>query len=373
MEPALQLGHLLLAPDERRGHRRARQHPAGGEDDGSPEVLVAELGPVPAERFRDVPGALRPLLGVLREALEDGGLQLLAHVRAEGPERLRQLVDDPVEDGLDLSRERRLSGEALVEDRAERVDVRPAVERPGGDLLRAEVRDRSDERSRLRQAVLARRERQAEVHHAGPDVARFVARRHDVLGLDVPVDDAAGVAVVERLGDLRPDVEDVAQPERALAKELPEVRRRQHGHHEEERPLVPAEVVNRHDGRVVHLRHDLGLALEALLGVLREVSGRNELDGDVPVQDRVLRAVDDAHPAPAQFGEDFVPIREPGSDQDFVLICLRRRPRLCLNSAATGSEGPDPQSSSSGRLSPFGFFTSSFVVAVFPAAAISTV
>ncbi len=93
-----------------------------------PEVLLVELAPVAPERLGEVPGALRPLLRVLREALEDGGLQLLAHVGAERPHRLRQLVDDAVEDGLHLAREGRLAREALVEDRPERVDVRAPVE-----------------------------------------------------------------------------------------------------------------------------------------------------------------------------------------------------------------------------------------------------
>ncbi len=73
---------------------------------------------------------------------------------------------------------------------------------------------------------------------------------------------------------------------------------------------MPPEVVDRHDGRVVHLRDDLGLALEALLGVLREVPGRDQLDRDVAVQDGVLRAVDDAHPAAPQLGEDLVAVGE---------------------------------------------------------------
>ncbi len=314
VEPALQLGHLLLAPDERRRRGRARQHPAGREDDGPPEVLLAELAPVPPERLGEVPGALRPFLGILREALEDGGLQLLAHVGAERPHRLRQLVDDAIEDGLHLARERRLARETLVEHRPERVDVRAPVERPRGDLLGAEVDDGPDERPGLREAVLGRREREAEVHHPGADVARVVARRHDVLGLDVAVDDAAGVAVVERVGDLRPDVEDVAEAQRALAEELPQVRGREHRHDEEQRPLVPPEVVDRHDGGVVHLRDDLGLALEALLGVLREIPGRDQLDRDVAVQDRILRAVDDAHSAAPQLGEDLVAVGELRSD-----------------------------------------------------------
>ena len=320
VEPALQLGHLLLAPDERRRHGRARQHPAGREDHGPPEILVAELAPVPPERLGEVRGALRPFLGILREALEDRGLQLLAHVGAERPHRLRQLVDDAIEDRLHLSRERRLAGEALVEHRPKRIDVRAPVERPRRDLLGAEVDDGPDERPGLREAVLARREREAEVHHPGADVTRLVARRHDVLGLDVAVDDASGVAVVERVGDLRPHVEDVAEAERALAEELPQVRGSEHRHDEEERSLVPPEVVDRNDGRVVHLRDDLGLPLEALFGVLREVPGRDQLDRDVAVQDRVLRAIDDAHPTAPKLGEDLVAVGELRSDHRHRLI-----------------------------------------------------
>ena len=45
-------------------------------------------------------------------------------------------------------------------------------------------------------------------------------------------------------------------------------------HHEEERALVAAEVVDRDDRRVVHLRDDLRLALEALLELRREVAAR---------------------------------------------------------------------------------------------------
>ncbi len=322
VEPALQLGHLLLTPDERGRHGRARQHPAGREDDGAAELLVAELAPVAPERLGEVPGPLRPLLGVLREALEDGGLQLLAHVGAEGPHRLRQLVDDAIEDRLHLAREGGLAREAFVEHRPERVDVRAPVERPRRDLLGAEIDDGPDQRPGLGQAILARREGEAEIHDPGPDVAGVVARGHDVLGLDVAVDDAAGVAVIERVGDLRPDVEHVAEAQRPLAQKLAEVRVREHRHDEEERSLVPPEVVDRHDGRVVHLRDDLGFPLESLLGVLREIPGRDELHGDVAVQDRILRAIDDTHPAAPQLGKDLVAVGELCTDH----ACAAARP-----------------------------------------------
>ena len=85
---------------------------------------------------------------VLLEAAQEDVLELLADLGAERARRLRDLVDDPVEDGLHLAREGRLADEALVEHDAERVDVGAAVEGPRSDLLGREVRDRAHERAR---------------------------------------------------------------------------------------------------------------------------------------------------------------------------------------------------------------------------------
>ena len=118
----------------------------------------------------------------------------------------------------------------------------------------------------LGQARLGGRVREAEVHHADAHArAAFLARDHDVGRLDVAVDDAARVAVVEGLGDLDPDVDDLAEAQRLVADQAQQGRPADQRHDEEERALVPAEVVDRDDGRVVHLGDDLRLALEALL------------------------------------------------------------------------------------------------------------
>ena len=248
MKPPLQLGDLLLAPDERGGRRlRSFQRPAPCQHHGARVLVLVQLGAISAQRFGQVAGPLRPLFGVLLQALEDDRLELLADVGSERPQGAGKLVGDAVEHGLHFTRERRLSREALIEDCPQRIRVRPAVEAPRCDLLRAEVRHGAHERPGLREAVLGRCEREAEVHHARANVASLLAGGHDVLGLDVAVDDAAGVAVVERVGDLHPDVEDVAELQRAVAEKLPKVRVRQHRHDEEERPVVPPEVVDRHD------------------------------------------------------------------------------------------------------------------------------
>ena len=81
---------------------------------------------------------------------------------------------------------------------------------------------------------------------------------------------------------------------------------------------MPAEVVDRDDGRVVHLRHQLRLALEALLGLGAQLGRRNQLDGDVAIEPRVAGAVDDPHAAAAQFRDDLVTICETLTDH----MCL---------------------------------------------------
>ena len=147
------------------------------------------------------------------------------------------------------------------------------------------------------------------------DAGALLARDHDVRGLDVAVDDAARVAVVERVGDLDPDVHDLAEVQRLVPDQPQQVRALRDGHDEEERALVPPEVVDRHDRRVVHLGDELGLALEALLDLGRQVRRGDELDRDLAVQERVARAVDDAHAAASELPEDLVAVGELRADQ----------------------------------------------------------
>jgi hypothetical protein len=228
-------------------------------------------------------------------------------------------VNDPIDDGLRLSREGRFADQALIEHRSERVDVGAAVEAVAGDLLRTQVRERADERARARHAAFRLCAGQSEVHHAHAAPA-VLARHHDVFGFDVAMDDAARVAVVEGLGDLDADVEDVAEPT-VLAQEPAQVGALNQRHHEVQRVFVAAEVVDGDDGRVVHLGDQLRLALEALLGFGAELRGRDQLDRDVSVQPRIACAVDDAHPTASELRDDLVPVSQPCSEH---LTCSPR-------------------------------------------------
>ena len=224
-------------------------------------------------------------------------------------------MHDPIQDRLDLAREWRLADETFVEDHAQRIDVGSPVEGPRGDLLGRKVGDGSHERAGLGQARFGRRVRQTEVHHADADGCAFFPGDHDVGRLDVPVHDTARVAVVQSVGDLNPDVHDVAQTQRLVAQQPEQIGPADDGHDEEERAVGTSQVVDRDDRRVIHLGHELRFALEALFELGREVSRRDQLDGDLAIEQRIAGLVDDAHAAATELGDQLVAVRETGSDQ----------------------------------------------------------
>ena len=78
---------------------------------------------------------------------------------------------------------------------------------------------------------------------------------------------------------------------------------------------MAAEVVDRDDGGVIHLRDDLRLAEEPLLHLRRQVVRGDELDGDVAVEEGISGPVDDAHASAAELPQDLVPVGEFRVDQ----------------------------------------------------------
>ncbi len=178
-----------------------------------------------------------------------------------------------------------------------------------------EVGDGAHERPGLGQARLRRGMGQSEVHDAHAHGRTLLPRDHDVGGLDVPVHDAAGVTVVEGVGDLDADVHDVAQAQRLVSQEAQQVHAADDGHDEEERAFVASQIVDRHDRGVVHLGHELGLALKAFLELCRQVVRGDELDGDLAIEERVFRSINHTHAAAAELGDELVAIRQPRSDQ----------------------------------------------------------
>ncbi len=111
-----------------------------------------------------------------------------------------------------------------------------------------------------RSPVLGRQLREAEVEH----LHRAAAREEDVGRLDVAMQDAFGVRRVERVGDLRRDVEHVPQIERPSRQPPIERLAVEQLHREIELAFVLVEAVDRADVRMIERRRGARFAAEAL-------------------------------------------------------------------------------------------------------------
>ena len=110
-----------------------------------------------------------------------------------------------------------LAAPALVERQGQRVDVGLGARRAALGLLGGHVGERADDVAGRGQGRRVGEAGDAEVHQLGARLA--VLGDEDVLRLDVAVDDAARVGVVERLAEIGADLADLAVAERALAAE----------------------------------------------------------------------------------------------------------------------------------------------------------
>jgi hypothetical protein len=121
--------------------------------------------------------------------------------------------------------------------------------------------------------------------------------QQDVLGLDVPVDDALLMGVLKRIGHLASDPERVLHgklllPGQAVAKRLPVDER----HHIEHRAVHLAGIEQRQDVPVLEDCRGLDLGKEALGADDRRKFRAEDLDRDLAV---VLEVLGEIHRGPA--------------------------------------------------------------------------
>jgi hypothetical protein len=190
--------------------------------------------------------------------------------------------------------------EQLEREDAKRVLIRASIHLFAAPLFWAHVRGRPDHagRGRRRGRVAAERAGDAEVRdHRVPAVADENVRR-----LDVAMHDPIRVRVVERGGDVAQDSQRTVhlQPA-ALRDELLHAAASHHAHRVERDAGPLADGEDRNDMRMIEPRRELGLTLEARVGVgVEDRIERENLQRDVAVERRLVRAVHDAHAAAAE-------------------------------------------------------------------------
>ena len=161
--------------------------------------------------------------------------------------------------------QRQLPGQHLVEDDAQRVDVGPVIDlqRPL-HLLRGHVVQRAHHLPRPGQrevaGVAAQQLGQAEVG----DLHAALAVQQDVLRLDVAVDDALLVGVLQGVADLRHDPQRLLRLQVAVAQQLPQVDAVHVLHDEVVEAAGLAEIVDGDDVGMAEPGQGAGLAVEAL-------------------------------------------------------------------------------------------------------------
>ena len=226
--------------------------------------------------------------------------------------------------------ERVLSGGHLVEQHAEREEIRCRVGWLAAELLRRHVRHRPrhhlGERVLLRDGHGAPVPRQTEVE----DLEHAVRAHHHVLGLEIAVHDAGVVRAHQRGGEL------LAQSRDGERRQTLALHHRAQGlaldplHDDERRVGVLAEVVDGDDRRVVQRRGGARLAqrFRERVGALATAQ---RLDRDHPVEHRVAGAEDVAESTAADLVEDLEPTQAAGGGR------LRRTARPSENPSACGS------------------------------------
>ena len=194
----------------------------------------------------------------------------------------------------------RVAGKHPVHDTSERVDVGASVHIETTDLLRRGVVDRSHplvcpgECRRRRAEAL----RDAEIGEICM-LLTLGSAEEDVRWLDVAVNKATAMSGVERTRDLADNPLDPQHAGRAMRTQIcPQVGPWDELHGEKEHSLPLAGAVDRHEvgvgdgGREFRFVRETGDG-----GRVLGVFGRDDLEGDCPVECRVRRSVHDSHPA----------------------------------------------------------------------------
>ena len=271
---------------------------------------------------------LHALVRVLRKTALDQAVEQRRARRLDRGNRRRLRRHDRRDERRPARRGERFAPRRhFVQHRSESEDVGAGVDFLSFELFRGHVLDRTEDRSLLGQARLGGRRRippgvyEAELGPEllrEPEVQKLHPRpgQHDVGRLQVSMHDPLPVGLVERVGDLDAEAQDLLERERALSDSVREHFALQVLHDEIVGTGLAANIVERADVRMRKLRDGLRFTLEALAHVGRsgEVVGK-DFDGDRAVEPSIPRPVDFAHAARSHGRLDLVRSEAPADGE----------------------------------------------------------
>ena len=129
----------------------------------------------------------------------------------------------------------------------------------------------------------------------------------DVGRLEVAVDHAVPMGILDRLGDLHQQRGGLAWRQRSVGDLLRQALPLDEAHREIMLALVLADLEDRHDPRMIEVGRRLGLGMEAPdVGLVGELAGQDHLECDGPVEAHLPGLEDDAHAAAGDLADDLV-------------------------------------------------------------------
>ena len=300
--------------DARREDRRFVGPPVGSPHVGKVGTLHRDRGLVVVSRsirFRifdpleessgERPGTRPAILGPLGEAPHQGLDHAVRHAPSGGHrDGVRNLLHQDIHrlGGLKW----RAAGEQLISDDSERVDIDARVQFGAARLLGRHVGGGSGDETCLGEALRSLgHPGDAEVDQIDP--ARFV--EEDVLRLDVAMNDALPVRVVEGFRHTLDDLHRPPRRQRLPARECREIPTTHETHRHPRHPSLDAVGKDRKNIWMLELRDHLRFTVEAFAEgpVGRELGGQ-DLESDVPVEVRLKGLVNRRHPAFTQASVD---------------------------------------------------------------------
>lgn len=139
------------------------------------------------------------------------------------------------------------------------------------------------------------------------DLGLTVRRHHDVVGLDVAVDDALGVRLGQSLRYLGGDLDRTLQIECLLLDQRAQRATLDELHRDEDRPVLFVDIVDLRDGGVRGRRGRTRLAQETRPRIRTSHQlGLQHFERDGSVETRVPRSIDGTHAAFTQLVTDLV-------------------------------------------------------------------
>ena len=238
--------------------------------------------------------------------------------------------------------ERGLPREQLVRHRTERVDVDAMVGvRVGGNLLGRHVGRGTERVADSCQALAVERSgRRERLGNSKVGDGSGATRDEHVVRLDVPVHDAVLVCVRERPCDVPQHGDGVDHRDR-LAAIQPAAERvaGDVGHREVGKPVRFARREHRDDMRVLELRRDEDLAMEALAVDSGGEIGRENLDDDVAREASVMRDEHARHSPTRKLALEPVALAETGLE---AVSELGHPRRSCIRAECIGGTQREP-------------------------------